>query len=303
MDYSIIGKKIRELRKAIGITQGELADGICTQALVSRMEKGDIYPSATVLYRISQKLGVDVNYFFEIGSTERFDYIKNVERLLNNYRFKLQYDELIELVRKEEKNPIFINHKENKQLLEWNKAIYIAEVENDKDRAISVLLDAYQLTADQKRAMSEREMRLQLSLGNFLSLQDKYEEALAVYERVQDVLGPNPYLQDKSIQTRIYYHTARILTRLGRYDESMEYCKKGLKWTIGEERLFGIADLFYQIGFNLEMKGELEASLPYFQKARNYFHIQKNTKFVDFIDGKIGEVEEKLTVEWEKQHK
>ncbi|MEW4327926.1 helix-turn-helix domain-containing protein [Rossellomorea marisflavi] len=303
MDYSIIGKKIRELRKAIGITQGELADGICTQALVSRMEKGDIYPSATVLYRISQKLGVDVNYFFEIGSTERFDYIKNVERLLNNYRFKLQYDELIELVRKEEKNPIFINHKENKQLLEWNKAIYIAEVENDKDRAISVLLDAYQLTADQKRAMSEREMRLQLSLGNFLSLQDKYEEALAVYERVQDVLGPNPYLQDKSIQTRIYYHTARILTRLGRYDESMEYCKKGLKWTIGEERLFGIADLFYQIGFNLEMKGELEASLPYFQKARNYFHIQKNTKFVEFIDGKIGEVEEKLTVEWEKQHK
>lgn len=267
MDYSIIGKKIRELRKAIGITQGELADGICTQALVSRMEKGDIYPSATVLYRISQKLGVDVNYFFEIGSTERFDYIKNVERLLNNYRFKLQYDELIELVRKEEKNPIFINHKENRQLLEWNKAIYIAEVENDKDRAISVLLDAYHLTADPKRAMSEREMRLQLSLGNFLSLQDKYEEALAVYERVQDALGPNPYLQDKSIQTRIYYHTARILTRLGRYDESMEYCRKGLKWTIGEERLFGIADLFYQIGFNLELKGELEDSLPYFQKG------------------------------------
>ncbi|MEW4221565.1 helix-turn-helix domain-containing protein [Rossellomorea marisflavi] len=294
MDYSIIGKKIRELRKAIGITQGELADGICTQALVSRMEKGDIYPSATVLYRISQKLGVDVNYFFEIGSTERFDYIKNVERLLNNYRFKLQYDELIELVRKEEKNPIFINHKENKQLLEWNKAIYIAEVENDKDRAISVLLDAYQLTADPKRAMSEREMRLQISLGNFLSLQEKYEEALEVYERVQKALGPSPYLHDKSIQTRIYYHTARILTRLGKYDESIHYCRKGLKWTIGEERLFGIADLFYQIGFNLEMKGELEESLPYFQKGRNYFHIQKNTKFVDFIDGKIAEVKEKL---------
>lgn len=82
--------------------------------------------------------------------------------------------------------------------------------------------------------------------------------------------------------------------RLGKYDESIRYCRKGLKWTIGEERLFGIADLFYQIGFNLEMKGELEESLPYFQKGRNYFHIQKNTKFVDFIDGKIAEVEEKL---------
>ncbi|MBV6684081.1 helix-turn-helix domain-containing protein [Bacillus sp. JRC01] len=86
MDYSVIGKKIKELRKAIGITQGELAEGICTQALISRIEKGDIYPSATVLYRISQRLGVDVNYFFEIGSTERHDYIKDVERQFHTYR-------------------------------------------------------------------------------------------------------------------------------------------------------------------------------------------------------------------------
>ncbi|KON83629.1 hypothetical protein AF331_15735 [Rossellomorea marisflavi] len=297
MDYSIIGKKIRELRKAIGITQGELADGICTQALVSRMEKGDIYPSATVLYRISQKLGVDVNYFFEIGSTERFDYIKNVERLLNNYRFKLQYDELIELVQKEEKNPIFINHKENKQLLEWNKAIYIAEIENDKDRAISVLLDAYQLTADPKRAMSEREMRIQLSMGHILSSQDKDKEALEAYNRVRDSIGQDTFLQDKSIKTRIYYHTARILTRLGEYEESLNYCREGLKWTITQERLFGIAQLNYQIGYNLELQGKPVEALPYFQKGRNYFQIQKNKKLVEFIDRKIAETKRSVNVE------
>lgn len=50
MDYSIIGKKIKELRQVVGITQGELGDGICTQALISRIEKGDIYPNATSLF-------------------------------------------------------------------------------------------------------------------------------------------------------------------------------------------------------------------------------------------------------------
>ena len=44
MNCSIIGNKIKDLRQAVDITQGELADGICTQALISRMEKGDIYP-------------------------------------------------------------------------------------------------------------------------------------------------------------------------------------------------------------------------------------------------------------------
>jgi transcriptional regulator with XRE-family HTH domain len=66
MNYSIIGNKIKELRQVVDITQGELADGICTQALISRMEKGDIYPNATTLYQISKKLGVDVNYFVSI---------------------------------------------------------------------------------------------------------------------------------------------------------------------------------------------------------------------------------------------
>ncbi|MGG4167018.1 helix-turn-helix transcriptional regulator [Rossellomorea vietnamensis] len=42
MDYSVIGKKIRELRKVVGLTQGDMAEGICTQALISRIEKGDI---------------------------------------------------------------------------------------------------------------------------------------------------------------------------------------------------------------------------------------------------------------------
>ncbi|MGM0753161.1 MAG: helix-turn-helix domain-containing protein [Bacillota bacterium] len=37
----------------MGVTQGDLAEGICTQALISRKEKGDIYPSATALYQNS----------------------------------------------------------------------------------------------------------------------------------------------------------------------------------------------------------------------------------------------------------
>ncbi|MGD7050743.1 helix-turn-helix transcriptional regulator [Rossellomorea marisflavi] len=290
MDYSVIGKKIKELRKAIGITQGELAEGICTQALISRIEKGDIYPSATVLYRISQRLGVDVNYFFEIGSTERHDYIKDVERQFHTYRFNLQYEDMIKLIKKEEQNPLFTTNKENKQLLEWNKAIYVSEVEGDKEKAIGMVRAAIKLTEDPKRAMTEREMRLQITLGDMMALLEKYEEALKVYGKALEVAKHNPYLQDKSIKTRIYYHTARVITRLGDYDQSIEYCRRGLKWTISEERLYGIAQLYYQIGYNFELKREYDTALTYYQKGRNYFHIQKNTRFVAFIDQKMEDV-------------
>ncbi|MFP3340016.1 helix-turn-helix transcriptional regulator, partial [Micrococcus sp. SIMBA_131] len=84
-----------------------LAEGICTQALISRIEKGDIYPSATALYQISVKLGVDVNYFFEIGTTPRLDYIMEVEKQLRYLRVYRKYEEMMDLVRVEEKNPLF----------------------------------------------------------------------------------------------------------------------------------------------------------------------------------------------------
>jgi transcriptional regulator with XRE-family HTH domain len=124
VDYAVIGKKIKELRKVVGLTQGELAEGICTQALVSRIEKGDIYPSATALFQISVKLGVDVNYFFEIGTTPRLDYVQEVEKQLKTLRVNRKFEDMMDLVRAEEKNPLFYKDNEKTQLLYWHKGIY-----------------------------------------------------------------------------------------------------------------------------------------------------------------------------------
>ncbi|MDQ7861564.1 helix-turn-helix transcriptional regulator [Peribacillus frigoritolerans] len=38
--FFAVGQKIKELRKQIGLSQEELATGICTQAQISKIEKG-----------------------------------------------------------------------------------------------------------------------------------------------------------------------------------------------------------------------------------------------------------------------
>lgn len=79
MQLTEIGKKISELRNEMTLTQEEVAEEICSQASISLIEKGELDPNATILYQIAKKLGVDVNYFFHIGSTPRLDYINEVE--------------------------------------------------------------------------------------------------------------------------------------------------------------------------------------------------------------------------------
>ena len=117
MDFSVIGQRIRELRKSLKLSQEELAEGICTQAQISKIEKGDVFPYANTLYLISQKLGVDVNYFFEIGSTPRIDYVNEVIAQLKLARRKLQFEELERIISLEEKNPLFTQNGRNFQRL------------------------------------------------------------------------------------------------------------------------------------------------------------------------------------------
>ncbi|KPL59430.1 helix-turn-helix domain-containing protein [Rossellomorea vietnamensis] len=296
MDYSIIGKKIKELRKVVGLTQGDLAEGICTQALVSRIEKGDIYPSATALYQISEKLGVDVNYFFEIGTTPRLDYVKEVERQLRNFRVRLQYDEMIEMVKAEEKNPLFFRNPTNLQLLYWHKSIYLFEIEKDQKNGLALLKEALSLTTNKKRAMTEREIEIQMTLGAFEHGQGNLQESLAIYDEVRSAIQSSTQLNDKSIKTRLLYNIARTLTRLGKYKESNSYCDQAIKWCLEEEHLFGLGELYYHTGYNYELEGELEKALSFIDKSILIFDMYEDNRYHQYLQKKREDISRKLGI-------
>jgi transcriptional regulator with XRE-family HTH domain len=290
VDYSLIGKKIKELRKVVGLTQGELGEGICTQALISRIEKGDIYPNATALYQISKKLGVDVNYFFEIGTTPRLDYIQEVERQLKKLRVKLKFEELMEMVKAEEKNPIFIKDNENLQLLLWHKGIYIFEVEKKREEAISTFYKAFHLTYDQKKALSEREMEILLSIGALEFSGKNYNQSFDIYNRVTKGLKTSIKLNDKSIKTRLLYNIARVLTRLGKYRESIERCEEAIKWCLEEEHLYGLGQLHYHIGYNYELEESYDKALEYLDQSFLIFEMLRDEKYLTYLIKKKEEI-------------
>jgi transcriptional regulator with XRE-family HTH domain len=294
LDYSLIGKKIKELRKVVHLTQGELAEGICTQALISRIEKGDIYPSATALYQISKKLGVDVNYFFEIGTTPRLDYIKEVKRQLRKLRIKLKYTEMMDIIKAEESNPLFYKDNRNLQFLYWHKSICIFEAEKDHQKAMDLLNEAYSLTTPQKRALTEREIEILLTLGVFEANLKNHQKAMVYYEKVKSELLTLEVMHDKSIKTRLMYNIARALTQLGEYRESRIYCQEAVKWCVEVEHLWGLGELFYHIGYNYELENELEKALTYIEKSMLIFDMRNNNGYSSHLVTKKESLVEKI---------
>ena len=70
-DKTIIGQRIAELRKNLGLTQAELADklGVSHQA-VSQWERSETLPDILTLPRIAEVLGESISYILGIEETE-----------------------------------------------------------------------------------------------------------------------------------------------------------------------------------------------------------------------------------------
>ena len=63
-----VGKRIRRLRKRLGLTQKEFAGRVAGKVdytYIGKMERGDQYPSLKMLERIGRAFSVPLSYFFE----------------------------------------------------------------------------------------------------------------------------------------------------------------------------------------------------------------------------------------------
>ncbi|BCB05880.1 helix-turn-helix domain-containing protein [Bacillus sp. KH172YL63] len=291
MDFGAVGRKIKELRKNSGLSQEELAEGICTQAQISKIEKGDVFPYASTLYQISQKLGVDVNYFFDIGTTPRLDYVQEVFKQLQIMRRSLRFEEMMDIVRTEEVNPLFLQNKKNMQLLLWHKGIYLWEVKKDVEAAISTLREALNITHVKGKVMLEREIEILLTIGAIYYNED-YEKALAVFEEAKGHIQVLPHINDYTIKTRLFYNMSRVLTKLNRINDSNRYCEDAIKWCLNKDSLYLLGELHYQIGYNLELLNQPQKAKGYMEKALIVFELQEDDKYIMFIRNKIKELSE-----------
>ncbi|MFD2387580.1 helix-turn-helix domain-containing protein [Enterococcus rivorum] len=89
----VLGKKIRERRKEKKLSQIGLAEGICTQATVSKIENKNRCESLDVFSSICSKLGLSVFECLEETYEQEIDRIlTNVEYLCEQVRHREAYE-------------------------------------------------------------------------------------------------------------------------------------------------------------------------------------------------------------------
>ena len=70
----ILGNKIKNARLTAGLSQKELAAGICNQSTISNLEKGISIPSLLTLMIISERLNIDFDEIYHYTTKKKDSY-------------------------------------------------------------------------------------------------------------------------------------------------------------------------------------------------------------------------------------
>lgn len=270
-----IGKRIYELRKHLNMTQKELCEGICTQAYISKIENGSLAIAADILFEIAQRLGVDINYFYDTQENSRYDYLQEVEYQVRELVDKTDYRSLYELIRREEKTPLMQN-KRFKQLILWHKAICERHLNRNFSNALKLIDQALSLSETNNKVYSERDIEILVNKANLYLELREYEQAIEIYDRIILNMKKIPYFKNDRIKINLYYNLARVHLFLDNYYETIKYAKTGINLCRKIQSMYGLGQLYFILGRAYEELDNYTQALEHFQKAKFLFELNEN---------------------------
>ncbi len=192
--YITIGEIIRYYRKDIGLSQEELAKGICDRKYLSHIENNKNIPTLDIINQLSNRLGVNLydSYAYMLRHND-IDTHKKIEHL-QKYLCGETTEELLYLINEYNELPGFQTG-EPLQHLKYAMALYYSNCLQQSDEAISTAIDALS-TAQPFFIDNEHDDRhfsnVELSLLNLIAVEycriEQKEEAKKYFKLIQNYL-------------------------------------------------------------------------------------------------------------------
>ncbi|MFC4076077.1 helix-turn-helix domain-containing protein [Salinithrix halophila] len=273
-----IGPIIRELRLRLGITQKELADGVCTQAEISRIESGKTIPCVDILYAISLKCGVTLDYFFHGYHDVDYHYVEITKETIRELVREKRYDEVQILVERERINPCFHQAKDQKFLL-WHKGMVLYYRDRDYKQALHVLQEAMEISVPDL-SLTETDIEIMITRGNVHMEINQIQEAISTFqwclERFKQLVQP----KNPTIAIRIQYNLSLAFNKAQQHLEATQALEKAIQTCIKLDTLYLLGELYYQMGYSLVQMNRVGAALEYATLAYSLFHIRSREPYL-----------------------
>lgn len=285
MDY-FIGETLQSFREFKNMTIEELAEGICTEEELLLFEKDKAFPTLEILHKLAAKLKIDISYFINVASKSTINYTTAVIQIVDRYKRERNYHAIFNIVKRELNNPAF-GDPYLKQFLIWHEGICVYYLHNDLEQAIELLYEAISITNSANLNLTERETEILNSIAILHYENKDYENALNIFLEALTNLDKLPHLLNHKVKIRVLFGLSQVFTELGKYEESLTYCYKGIDLCINEESLYCLNEFYYQMGENYVKLGDFEKGKECLDECLHLLKLEKKTGLLEIIQGEV----------------
>lgn len=287
-----IGYLIQKRREELGISQEELADGICATPTLSRIENGTRKPTQAHLEMILQRLGYSDFMMYNLVSKDEF-YLHDLK-----YRIRQAY--------------INGNIDLGKELLDEFERLLKEPTQIDTQFEImyNTILYSEKYTAEEKLLRFEKAMRTtcprygtgkafyMLSFEEIILLQniaicyaqlDNWDKCISIFYSILAFYDKHIVNKEEELRMKpaILYNFTCALLQTERYEECVRICKLGIEMSQTTGRCPMFALTLYHMGFALHSLGRIDESKKYFVQAYCMGYAMNDSEAIELTENYV----------------
>ncbi len=282
-----LGELVKHARKEMGLTQKDLSAGICTQALISRIEKGDIIPKKSILDQLGKRLELSETDLNQVTHKAKYnDEIHQVKTTIRKYLEKRDYETIELLLNHNEFMIKKVNDENDQAFFSWIKASIQDKLYGQKGVALKILNDI-----SLEGLNEELVLEILNAIGVIYYQDHKFEQALNVFRNGDNIIDEHI---DYKVQAKIMLNYALTLEETASEKKALEVVMRAIDAIVNQNSMFLLGDLYHTKGYLLRKLGHLEEAKKSNQLALSIFEIQKNNEFKMMTQLEIKEINDEL---------
>lgn len=235
------GDVLKQIRRKRGLSQTALADGICTQATISLMEKQDRLPKMNILSAICKRLSIPVDRIVENDSNEINDQFNDIINQLVVHHF----DAAAQSLKK-------INVKELDSDFDKQRYYYLLGMVQVEDDQLDDAIFNFELVLTQFATTSANIYLAMTTAGMALAYYKRHdsERAKRLTDRAVKLIDNKKLIGSLHQWASIYCQLSELYFNLNEYEKARDIANRGIDLCRQHDSLFILDELYLMKGKN-----------------------------------------------------
>ena len=286
---TLLATRLKNRRKELKMSQRELAEGICKQGQISRLENGEFTPGADFLYALSKKLKVSVDYFFNEQIVEEIDELSEFKKLAQTFITNRNYESL-KYIYELESVKVHRLSLVNKFYMEWIKSLIDFYFYGQKEEAVARL----EKVLSQLSVTDLTYLQVANTLFNFYYDIEDLESFNDIREKLEyqvNQLKLNT-IEELNLSIKFNYNVCRYLWLQNNTEEAITKITDTINQCKTYRTTYLLADLYLLIGNVSKNFSSKIAVKEYFETAYFLYKLEGNMSMALKIEHYIADITE-----------